>query len=251
MCCCQRHQSVSAEVEGVSQPCGTPIRAATNRGFRSALGGVFVPSVGVVGAWRECSAAAVCRPGPPDFGWDDGLSPPDVPSCALGVGHIRAWPSSVGFPFPLVIVSESLDPSAAIGDGHMRTARSVSVPDHPDSRASGEFPDSFASPAVVVGHSEYPDSVASVRGANLGRGEQTPFRIEPEVGKVGEDVREPRPNKSWDVLQEHVSRSHVSDDPGNVCPEPSLVIDTSTLPRLREGLAGDSGSDDIHSSTPR
>jgi len=29
----------------------------------------------------------------------------------------------------------------------------------------------------------------SVRGTNVGRGEQTPFRIEPEVGKIGEDVR--------------------------------------------------------------
>ena len=59
------------------------------------------------------------------------------------------------------------------------------------------------------------------------------------------------PNKSGDVLQEHVSRSHVSDDPGDVVPEPSLIIDTSTLPRRAERLAGETASDEIHSATPR
>jgi hypothetical protein len=90
-----------------------------------------------------------------------------------------------------------------------------------------------------------------VRGTNGRRGEQTPFRIEPEDGKVGEDVRQTVPNKSGDVLHEHESRSHVSDDPGDVGPEPSLVIDTSTLPGRGERLAGETGSDEIHSSTPR
>ena len=90
-----------------------------------------------------------------------------------------------------------------------------------------------------------------MRGANGGRGETAPLRIEPELGKVGEDVREPGPNKSGDVLQEDVARSHVSDDPGNVWPDPSLVIDTSTFAGGAEWLAGETGSDDIHSSTPR
>ena len=64
-------------------------------------------------------------------------------------------------------------------------------------------------------------------------------------------MRESEPNKSPDVLQEHVSRSHVSDDPGNVRPEPSLVIDTSTLPRRTERLTVETGSDEIHSASPR
>jgi len=43
---------------------------------------------------------------------------------------------------------------------------------------------------VVVGQSgNEPEPLASMRGANVGRCEQTPLRIEPEVGKVGEDVR--------------------------------------------------------------
>ena len=90
-----------------------------------------------------------------------------------------------------------------------------------------------------------------MRGANCGRGGTTPFRIEPEAGKVGEDVWQTVPNKSGDVLQEDVARSHVSDDPGNVWPDPSLVIDTSTFAGGAEWLAGETGSDDIHSSTPR
>ena len=90
-----------------------------------------------------------------------------------------------------------------------------------------------------------------MRGTNGGRGETAPLCIEPERGKVGEDVREPGPNKSGDVLQEDVARSHVSDDPGNVWPDPSLIIDTSTFAGCAEWLAGETGSDDIHSSTPR
>jgi hypothetical protein len=89
-----------------------------------------------------------------------------------------------------------------------------------------------------------------VAGSNGGRTETTPFRIEPEVGKVGEDVWQTEPNKSGDVLQEHVSRSHVSDDPGDVGPEPSLVIDTSTLTRRAERLAVETGSDEIHAAMP-
>jgi len=51
--------------------------------------------------------------------------------------------------------------------------------------------------------------------------------MEPERGKVGKDVWQTVPNKSGDVLQEHKPGSHSSRDPGNVWPEPSLVIDTT------------------------
>jgi hypothetical protein len=66
-----------------------------------------------------------------------------------------------------------------------------------------------------------------MRGTNGGRGEHTPFRIEPEAGKVGEDVSKTCPNKSGDVLQEDVSGLNVSNDPCNVGPDPSLIIETS------------------------
>lgn len=91
----------------------------------------------------------------------------------------------------------------------------------------------------------------AVGGTAVGRGEQLPFRIEPEVGKVGEDVRETVPNKSGDVLQEHESRSHVSDDPGDQRPEPSVIVNSTALSGLGERLTGEAGTDEIHSSTPR
>jgi len=90
-----------------------------------------------------------------------------------------------------------------------------------------------------------------VRGTNVGCGEQTPFRIEPEVGKVGEDVRQPCPNKSGDVLQEHVSRCHVTDDPSDGRPEPPVIVNAFALTCSGERLAREAGSDEIHSSTPR
>ena len=96
-----------------------------------------------------------------------------------------------------------------------------------------------------------PDAVALVGCANLGRRVQTPFRIEPELGKITEDVREPVPNKSGDVLQEHESRSHVTDDPSDGRPEPTLVVNTTLLTGSGERLAGEAGSDEVHSSSPR
>jgi hypothetical protein len=104
--------------------------------------------------------------------------------------------------------------SLACGVGHIRTARSVSV--MPWLFAPfGLPPDAWSSLDVGVGHiatwlaswmpwstslavwvrscavgvPQEPEALASVGGANVGCGEQTPLRIEPEVGKVGEDVR--------------------------------------------------------------
>jgi hypothetical protein len=227
------------------------------------LGGPSFPSVGVVWWRREAAGSvSICAAGPG--------SP--FPSRAHGVGHIfTCTVSDVAVLRPIasfiaMCASGDFWSSRATGVPHIRTARSVSVPVQPSSSASGLLPDDFASscrpscvdliplpaiPSCALGVSQQPDPFASVRCANGGRREQTPFRIEPEVGKLGEDVRQPESNKLGDVLQEDEGRSHVSDDPGDVGPEPSLVIDTSTLPGLREGLAGEAGSDEIHASTPR
>ena len=99
-------------------------------------------------------------------------------------------------------------------------------------------------------HSEQPEACPFVSGANVGRGEQTPFRMEPELGKVVDDERKPGPNKSGDVLQEHESRSHLSHDPGNVRPEPSLIVNTSTLPGCAERLAVEACGDDVDVTCP-
>lgn len=100
-----------------------------------------------------------------------------------------------------------------------------------------------------MGHE--PEPFTLVRGTNGGCGEQTPFRIEPELGKVTEDVREPVLDDSGDVLQEHPSRSHFADDAGDFRPEPTVVVNSTSFACSAERLAGEPGSDDIHAATPR
>lgn len=171
-------------------------------------------------------------------------------SLAWGVGQVRTAASVSVVPLAPVVCGLPPDPteSAPVGVGH-----ALAVDTSPFPPAFGfANAESFAVNANDArGVGQEPEPVASVWRANLGRREQTPLRIEPELGKVGEDVRQPESNKLGDVLQEDESRSHVSDDPGNVRPEPSLVIDTPTLSRRRERLTGEAGSDEVHSSTPR
>ena len=62
MRCSQRDQSVTEQVELLTQFGGTPMSASTNRGLRSALGGPLCPPVGVVGSWREAACPARVRP---------------------------------------------------------------------------------------------------------------------------------------------------------------------------------------------
>jgi hypothetical protein len=129
--------------------------------------------------------------------------------------------------------------------GHILTARSVNV-----TSLEVAPPERFESIPVAVG--QEPPSVSSVGGSNGGRRVTTPFRIEPESGKIPADTVSPsESNNVGDVLQPDVSGSHFSHDPGNVWPEPSLIIDTPPLPGCGEGLAVETGSDDIHSLMPR
>jgi hypothetical protein len=96
-----------------------------------------------------------------------------------------------------------------------------------------------------------PEPFPLVRGTNIGRGVQTPFRIEPERGKRTEDFGCSMSKKLRDVLQQDESGFHVTDDPLNVWPEPTIIVNSTLFPGGREWLAGETGSDDIHSSTPR
>jgi len=100
-----------------------------------------------------------------------------------------------------------------------------------------------------VGQDE--DPLSPVRRPDVARRDTRPFRIEPERGKVGKHDTESIPIKAWDVLEEDEGRSAVSDNPSDVGPEPPLVIGAASLPGDAPGLAGESRSDDIHSSTPR
>ena len=78
------------------------------------------------------------------------------------------------------------------------------------------------------GVGQEPEALSLVRCANLGRAEQAPFRIEPELGKITEDKRQTSPNKLGDVFQEHESRSHFTNDSFDGRPEPSFVINSES-----------------------
>jgi len=79
----------------------------------------------------------------------------------------------------------------------------------------------------------------------------TPFRIEPHFGKVGEDEFESASrNEPWHVFQEHESGFHVHDDPNKSRPEPAFVTDALLLACGTPRLAGETGSEAIHSAAP-
>jgi hypothetical protein len=63
----------------------------------------------------------------------------------------------------------------------------------------------FESPMVGVGKNEDPS--AEVWGTHGGRGNNRPFRIEPERGQVAEDTVESSNKESCDVLHDDVSGS--------------------------------------------
>lgn len=241
MCSCLRHKAVTAEVESVSQSIGRPINVATKNGFRSTVGDPPLPSVEVVTAWRPAPVTCFSDGPPvPCFGSD-----PRCASEARGVGHIRTV-ASVSVTFTPSDEPPDFWQSMPVGVGHCLAAplSSGSAPLSPD-----RIPLPCTSVAFGVGHD--PDALASVRCSNGCRAEQAPFRIEPEVGKVVEDMGEPESNKLGDVLQQDELGSHVSDDGCDGRPEPAVIVSPSLLPGRAERLAGEPGSDEIHSATPR
>ena len=222
--------------------------AATKNGLRSALGDPSGPSV-VVSSMRGPRVACFTSDTWVDFGEGEPLQ-----SRAFGVPHIftcvLSEVISVRPKDALFASAASTDrcSSRAAGVPHIRTVASVSVvPCVPV--VFGLPPDFRMSIVVGVGHD--PDAFPSVRGANGCRAEQTPFRIEPELGKVVEDVGEPESNKLGDVLQQDESGSQVSDDGCDGWPEPALIVSSTLLPGRAERLAREAGSDEIHSATPR
>jgi hypothetical protein len=87
--------------------------------------------------------------------------------------------------------------------------------------------------------------------SNEGRRYNVPFTIIPDFGKVTEDgFKVSRANKTWDVLQECVSGSYFANDSDGIRPQISFIGIPFPLSSHREGLAGESPRDNIHSSTP-
>jgi hypothetical protein len=87
--------------------------------------------------------------------------------------------------------------------------------------------------------------------SDLGRAVQSPLRIEPARGKVGEHHVESPPNMTWDVLQANEGGVALVDDPSDLGPQVPLVGDPEALPGDAERLARVRASHDIHEATPR
>lgn len=138
----------------------------------------------------------------------------------------------------------------ASGVAHILAASVSVVPEClPLSVEYAAAPEDAASFAVAVGQHE--ESLAQVRRANIGRGEQTPLRIEPERGNVAKHIGEPKAKVAWDVLEEDDGSSALFDDSSHLGPEVSLVRFSESLAGDGEWLARVASNDAIHDATPR
>jgi hypothetical protein len=90
-------------------------------------------------------------------------------------------------------------------------------------------------------------------GADIGRLETTPLRIEPHLGQVTEDDIESPNKEGADVLHEDVSGLHLANDSGELRPEAgTLALEDSKLEAgPADVLTGEAASNEIHDSTPR
>jgi hypothetical protein len=227
-----------------------PLRCPVNAPFWSRAVGVDHNATCV--RRFDAPPLVVCSPGP------------DEPSAAVGVCQSFAAIAS-GIPIPLlpcrlaavarrVSHVSHVSPSCgfdAVGVGHRRAASVSVVPCEPV--VLGLPPELFESADVAVGQNPRPTS--PLGGAAVRRGEQFPFDIEPEGGQGAENdpelSMESRGNEGVAVFQEDESRSHHAQHSFDLGPEPSFVALAFPRTGRAERLAGESGSDEIHASTPR
>lgn len=135
------------------------------------------------------------------------------------------------------------------GVGHARIASVSVVPEcRPLSVEYAAAPEDALSFAVAVGQHE--ESLPSVRRPDFGCGEHTPFRIEPELGKVAKDLGEPKRKMPADVFEEDEHGSALVNDSSDLGPEVSLVGFGALLAGDGEWLTRVARSDKIHSATP-
>lgn len=89
-----------------------------------------------------------------------------------------------------------------------------------------------------------------MRRAHVGRSHADPLRIEPDGGKVGKHVGEPKRKVSSDVLAEEERRTALLEDAVDLGPQVALVVGSASASCLRERLAWVSRNDEIHRATP-
>jgi hypothetical protein len=102
-----------------------------------------------------------------------------------------------------------------------------------------------------VGQEEEP--LPPMRGADLGRAEQSPLRIEPELGQRPTNEVEASNNEGSDVLHEDVLGSNLANDPRHLEPEsrPLAFEESGPLAGVGDVLAREAANDAIHDATPR
>jgi hypothetical protein len=84
-----------------------------------------------------------------------------------------------------------------------------------------------------------------MRGTNRRSRYNLPFRIVPQPGKVGQDLREAAGAESSHIFHEDVAGSNLANDTGRVGPEPAVVFRAFASTCEAGGLARESGRDDL------
>jgi len=85
-----------------------------------------------------------------------------------------------------------------------------------------------------------------VWGANIGRSKSSPFRIEPDLGKVSEDIGKAQSEVAADVFQDRVAWSNCANGCEDVRPEVSFIVLSLSVACVAEWLAGVAAGDDIN-----
>lgn len=194
------------------------------------------------------------RDRPPPFLCVPAVTP--TASAHVGVVHSSASDRRLRPPFVCTSSACPLLPSRAVGVAH--DAAHVSRLGVPlVGRSCGTSPSFWEDPYGVaegVGYSprsQTEPSLTPVRCLHVGRAEEVPRRVVPEIGQGPEYLVEPSNKEPWDVLQEDEARSHVANDPGDVRKEPALVLEPELGSGDGEGLTRESGAHDVHQTIKR
>lgn len=109
----------------------------------------------------------------------------------------------------------------------------------------------LASSLIGVG-SQNPHPFPSVRSPSVVRSNNSPPRIIPQGGKVGEHGVESSGNKEWAVFHPHEAGSNFTDNPRHVLPESAaLAGDSCPFSGCADVLAGKAARNDINTASPR
>jgi len=93
-----------------------------------------------------------------------------------------------------------------------------------------------------VGEEE--EAFAELRGSHGGSRYSEPFRIEPEVGKITEDVSKSSINDAWDIFKIDEAGSYLANNSGELGPEPPFVLFAFPFTGDADGLARRSAGHD-------